>query len=52
MPAEAYCSSPGFFLASAISSFTEWTGSVGWTTSTFGALAPSMPIGANALIGS
>ena len=29
MPAEAYCSSPGFSLASAISSLTEFTGSVG-----------------------
>ena len=51
MPAEAYCRSPGFCLASAISSFTECTGRSGLTDSTIGPL-PMMPIGANALIGS
>ncbi len=51
MPAEAYCRSPGFCLASAISSFTELTGRPGLTASTFGPLA-RMPTGAKDLIGS
>ena len=35
-PAEAYCSSPGFCLASATSSLIECTGRSGWTATTFG----------------
>ena len=38
MPAEAYCRSPGCFLASAISSATEWTGSDGGNDQHIGAL--------------
>ena len=50
MPADAYCSLPGCFLASAISSLSELAGSDGLTATTFGAEA-SIAIGANDLIG-
>ena len=50
-PADAYCSLPGCFFASATSSATELTGRLGLTTSTTG-LAAMMATGAKDLIGS
>src|SRR4051812_6219889 len=50
MPAEAYCSWPGFSLAAASRSFTECTGKSGLTTRTFGPDA-RMANGVNDLIG-
>ena len=50
-PAEAYCSLPGCFLASATSSATDCTGTFGLTTSTTG-LAAIIATGVNDLIGS
>ena len=50
-PAQPQINWPGFCLASAMSSFTEWAGTLGWTVSEFGPL-PSFAIGVKDFTGS